>query len=85
MSELLSRAVDTAQTAGKTVAAAAGYHNPMIHGNDGQTDKPNNNLAVIYNGPNKVIVDNIGYPRMQDPEVCTVQYIMKYHVIDMYF
>lgn len=65
---ILEKAAKTVTALGSTTAAAAGVHNPTIHGNAGQTGKPARNNAVIYNGAKSVKVGDIGYPKMQDPQ-----------------
>jgi len=59
---------EAAKNLGSTVAAFAGVHGPSMHGNDGQTGKPAENRAVVYDGKQKVNVYDIGYPKMQDPQ-----------------
>jgi len=57
-----------AQQTVQGTAGLVGIQNPAVHGNEGQVGKPEKNRAVVYQGTEKVSVENIGYPKMQDPD-----------------
>lgn len=56
----------------RSAAARLGVHGGKVHSNMTEEEaraagKPPVNRAVIFQGTRKVTVDNIGYPKMQDP------------------